>query len=308
MLIGSIDRETEQELLLFIKEINAAAGSSWGFIVADRAPLGTIDIDGLIMAIKPAMLDVNKANVFFGKHSVYIAWSGQQSRTRSHLIGVLKALCDPMQMTAGTITYMNPIAEANELNARVKKELALQPQSVATPRQPETKAATPATFVDVPKMGPADQAMFEAVSLSQQEHSGLIERKRAHSKLSVLIIEDQPFLRHLLFEALRKDHDVAMATSVREGLAIYIKEAPHIVFLDIGLPDASGHLLARKLREIDNTAYIVMVTGSRLRDDVEAARKNGARGFIVKPFSKSIIEDSIGRYATTHSDLLSGRH
>ena len=73
-----------------------------------------------------------------------------------------------------------------------------------------------------------------------------------------------------MYETLRNDYDVHMAASVKEGLELYLKVAPHIVFLDIGLPDASGHTLAKKLKELDATSYVVMVTGNRQLEDVEA--------------------------------------
>lgn len=303
MLIGTVDKDIEQELLSFIKDVNTQASSIWGVVVVDRAPLRDIEVESLVLAVKPALLDANKANVFFGKHSVYIAWAGLQGRTRTQLVDILTDLCDPLLMTVTTICYMNPVAEGNELSHRVKKEMAT-PLAV----QPATNAVITAqkTAPTANKMSIFDKVDFAAIGLQLPEYKELLEKKRNHSKLHVLIIEDQPFLRQLLFEALRKDYEVSLATSVREGLAMYLKEAPHIVFLDIGLPDASGHMLAKKLRELDRTAYVVMVTGSRQRDDVEAARSNGAHGFIVKPFSKTKIQDAIGRYTTTHSNLMSG--
>jgi len=92
---------------------------------------------------------------------------------------------------------------------------------------------------------------------------------------------------------------VYSASGAEEGWKLYIDHAPHIIFLDIGLPDASGHELARRIRQHTSTAYIIMATASDYKEDAEEARQNQVDGFITKPFDKGMISNYIDKYLAT---------
>lgn len=84
--------------------------------------------------------------------------------------------------------------------------------------------------------------------------------------LHALVVEDQPFSRKMLHDALRDFCTVDPAKDAHEGVKAYLKYPPHIAFLDIGLPDGSGHAMAALLRQLDPEAFIVMVTGNNSSD------------------------------------------
>jgi CheY-like chemotaxis protein len=66
------------------------------------------------------------------------------------------------------------------------------------------------------------------------------------------------------------------------------------------LPAADGHALAHKIKETDPNSYVVMLTASRERGDVERARQNRVDGFVTKPFSRQKISERIEHYRATH--------
>ena len=78
-----------------------------------------------------------------------------------------------------------------------------------------------------------------------------------------------------------------------QALNLYLEYAPDIVFLDIELPDISGHQFASAIRKIDPGAFIVMLTRNNYMGDVTRAKEAGVKGFIVKPDIKQKIFDSI---------------
>lgn len=126
---------------------------------------------------------------------------------------------------------------------------------------------------------------------------------QARKRPLALIVEDQLFSRKILDEMLRQDFDVDQAPSARDGLHLYLENAPNLVFLDIELMDESGHSLARVIRAIDPTAFIVMVTANNSSEDVALAKSNRVNGFIVKPYSKQKIGESLNAYRTLRPTL-----
>lgn len=119
-------------------------------------------------------------------------------------------------------------------------------------------------------------------------------------KPTVLIVEDQQFSCTLLHGMVNRHYGCHIARTGKEAIQLYLEHVPSIAFLDIELPDINGHELAQVMRQWDPFAYLVMVTANNYPEDVIRAKKNNVQGFIVKPFSKSKIIDSIERY--TYAD------
>lgn len=114
-------------------------------------------------------------------------------------------------------------------------------------------------------------------------------------KLSVLIIEDEYIFRNLAFQAFDGCEKIS-ATNAEEGLKRFKEFSPDITLLDIGLPDKNGLDLLPQLIGHDPEAFIVMLTMSRVSEDVKLARVRGASGYIIKPFSFQKVEQCIANY------------
>lgn len=121
-----------------------------------------------------------------------------------------------------------------------------------------------------------------------------------HLQLHILVVEDHDLLRKMFSEAFRNIHTVHTASSAEEGWKLYLDKTPDIVFLDIGLPDTSGHELAHRIKERNPASYVIMATSSDYEEDMEEAARNNADGFIVKPFDKKKITGYIDRYLEKH--------
>jgi CheY-like chemotaxis protein len=122
--------------------------------------------------------------------------------------------------------------------------------------------------------------------------------RKSREKLRVLIVEDQPFSQKILAELLRGDYVVDVAADAKEGLNLYLEHAPDIAFLDIEMGGENGHTLARFLKNLDPTSYVVMVTGNNSVEDVALAKSNNVDGFIVKPYNKQKIFSCIDAFRT----------
>ena len=114
-------------------------------------------------------------------------------------------------------------------------------------------------------------------------------------KLKVLLVEDNGMFFNIVSEMLT-EHDVVGEKTAAAGVEKYKEFRPDITFLDISLPDGNGHDILVKIKEIDPEAYVIMMTASRLKEDILQSMDEGAQGYIVKPFSSDMMAESIKEY------------
>lgn len=93
-------------------------------------------------------------------------------------------------------------------------------------------------------------------------------------RLNILLVDDDRDFSETIAESLRdQGHRVAIAPDGAAATSLAPRVHPDIVLLDIGLPDITGHELARTLRRgLPETTPIVVLTGqrdARLTDDVD---------------------------------------
>lgn len=100
----------------------------------------------------------------------------------------------------------------------------------------------------------------------------------------ILIVDDEAPIRRFLRVALEAEgHGVIEAGTAREGLALAAREAPALVVLDLGLPDADGLSLLRELRGWSQVPVLVLSVRADETGKVEALDA-GAQDYVVKPF------------------------
>ncbi len=158
----------------------------------------------------------------------------------------------------------------------------------------EQKALNEAQDADASKVTPVSTAQF---SFEQLALFRISKVARQHRELpEILIVEDQPFSSKLLKSMLDQEYVTHVAASAGQAWMLYATHAPEICLLDIELPDMSGHNLAKIIRSIDPEAHIIMVTANNFLEDVTRAKENGAKGFIIKPYSKQKILDAVHKF------------
>ena len=105
------------------------------------------------------------------------------------------------------------------------------------------------------------------------------------SAQSVLVVEDTDEIRELVVTVLRRaGMDVREATTGAECLAEVRREAPDVVVLDLGLPDADGTEVCRQVRA-ETDCYVLMLTARAEEVDLLIGLAVGADGYMSKPFS-----------------------
>ena len=100
----------------------------------------------------------------------------------------------------------------------------------------------------------------------------------------ILVVEDERDMRKVLFLALRSHgHRVAEAADGKQALAKFRELAPHVVLVDLGLPDMDGQKVIQGLREWSRVPVLVLSVRGSEPDKVQAFNA-GADDYLTKPF------------------------
>lgn len=100
----------------------------------------------------------------------------------------------------------------------------------------------------------------------------------------ILVIEDETVTRDLLTTLLVAEFEVTAVASAAEARARLRQEQPHIVLLDLNLPDEDGLALAREVCTRPGIGTI-MVTARSDEIDRIVGLEVGADDYITKPFN-----------------------
>jgi CheY-like chemotaxis protein len=109
-----------------------------------------------------------------------------------------------------------------------------------------------------------------------------------------LIVDDDVEVARVLADAVsRQGHVATLAHGGEEALDLVARERPDAVFLDVRMPGLSGIEVLRRLRRIDPTLPVVLVTGHAEPADLNAARQLGVTEIIEKPLLLKNLEDAL---------------
>lgn len=107
------------------------------------------------------------------------------------------------------------------------------------------------------------------------------------SKERILIIDDEAQMRKLLRITLEgNEYKISDASTAGEGLIKAKSHDPDLIILDLGLPDESGHVVLKKLRQWYTRPVIILSVQSS-EEDIVSALDSGANDYLVKPFRSS---------------------
>jgi DNA-binding NtrC family response regulator len=113
----------------------------------------------------------------------------------------------------------------------------------------------------------------------------------------ILIVDDELSVRESLKLILQDQYKILMANDAKEALVLFERETPHLVLLDIILPEMDGITVLKRIREMDATVPVIMLTATRMVKTAVEAMKLGATDYLSKPFEieelKLIIEKAI---------------
>jgi len=102
----------------------------------------------------------------------------------------------------------------------------------------------------------------------------------------IMVVDDNPVNLKLVCALLRRNgYEVCTAGDAEETLAVLRNVHPHLILMDIQLPDIDGLTLTRHLKADSTTQDIVIValTAYAMKGDEQKASAAGCDGYIPKP-------------------------
>jgi two-component system OmpR family response regulator len=113
------------------------------------------------------------------------------------------------------------------------------------------------------------------------------------NRLRVLVVDDEPNILDVISMALRYEHfEVATAANGRDALASVREFRPHVILLDIMLPDMEGFEVARRLGADRAGIPIIFLTARDTTEDKVRGLTMGGDDYVTKPFS---LEELVAR-------------
>jgi DNA-binding NarL/FixJ family response regulator len=127
--------------------------------------------------------------------------------------------------------------------------------------------------------------------------------------IRILIVEDEGILRTTLAELLGREPGFAVvgtAGTGRDGLIESLGQRPDVVLTDLRMPVMDGVEMTRELRTRLPETAVVVLTAYDDDDDLFAALKAGAIGYVMKDASVAQIADAIRSVHAGEGFLSSG--
>jgi len=102
----------------------------------------------------------------------------------------------------------------------------------------------------------------------------------------LLVVEDEPLLRVAVSDALSKEGWVVdVPKDGAQGAALFEQHLHELVLTDLVMPKMDGMDLLRKIKSIEATTTVIMMTAHGSVDRAVEAMRNGAADFVTKPFT-----------------------
>jgi DNA-binding response OmpR family regulator len=129
----------------------------------------------------------------------------------------------------------------------------------------------------------------------------------------ILIIEDDPALAQSLKDGLEREGFTTVWKSLgKDGVSYACNHHPHLILLDVRLPDGSGFDFCSQMRQAGLSQPILILTVQREETDKILGLEMGADDYITKPFSlrelisrvRAQLRRAYGELSTSEANLL----
>jgi len=114
----------------------------------------------------------------------------------------------------------------------------------------------------------------------------------------ILVVDDSPTETHIISTALEKQgHRISVAVNGKDGVEKAKQIIPDLILMDVVMPELNGFQATRQLTKEPSTASIpvIMVTTKDQKTDRMWAERQGAKGYITKPFVEDDLIQEVNR-------------
>ena len=115
----------------------------------------------------------------------------------------------------------------------------------------------------------------------------------------ILVVDDEPDIVEILQYNLEKEgYQVSTAYNGKDAIEKAKEEQPHLIILDIMMPDMDGFEVLEKVNENESHKDIktLFLSAKNKPEDIEKGKQAGAVDYITKPFSTKKLIEKITHY------------
>jgi two-component system, NarL family, nitrate/nitrite response regulator NarL len=115
-------------------------------------------------------------------------------------------------------------------------------------------------------------------------------------RIRVLIADDHRLFAEALEAVLSMEERIEIVGTAADGseaVALTRTLRPDVVAMDISMPVMDGFEAAAQITKLDRPPAVLMLTGSNAPEDVDRARRAGARGYVTKDTIAASLVDAI---------------
>jgi DNA-binding NarL/FixJ family response regulator len=114
--------------------------------------------------------------------------------------------------------------------------------------------------------------------------------------IRILIADDHTVVREGLVSLVKRKADmmvVGEGCNGREAVELWKEHRPDVTLLDLRMPELDGVGVIKEIRELDETARIVVLTTFDGDEDIYRAIKAGAKGYLLKDTAREALMECI---------------
>jgi pilus assembly protein CpaE len=183
----------------------------------------------------------------------------------------------------------------------LRRRRAAQPQ--ATPKKPlkkpaEKGAASAAKTTSAPAPAQGATAAAAPATTTRPPTPAASASADGEEKIQILIVDDNPDTRENVGRLLYFEKDmevIGQAVNGRQGIDLAVKLRPHIVLMDINMPDVDGITATREMALVAPFSQVIIMSVQAEQHYMKQAMAAGARDFQPKPFTADELVNCIKR-------------
>jgi DNA-binding response OmpR family regulator len=114
----------------------------------------------------------------------------------------------------------------------------------------------------------------------------------ADSRYRVIVVDDDQDTMESLRELLSAEgYEVRGALGAHEGIRLALATRPHVVVIDLKLPELDGFILARSIRhQVGNSVALVAFSGWSRPEMVQRSVDVGFDDYVLKPDTEKLLQ------------------
>lgn len=126
----------------------------------------------------------------------------------------------------------------------------------------------------------------------------------AKDNITILIAEDNISNFKLFETILKKDYHIIHARNGIEAVELFKQHSPHIVLMDINMPEMDGYQATTEIRKFSAETPILAITAYAYATDEQQILNRGFDGYTSKPINPQLLRSKIMELLSTRLLLL----